>query len=122
MSDLVTARLRTAVPAAWGSLVAWLLIHVTNLPEPVVSWLSGPVATGAVTTGVILAWYWFWNKYSSKVPDWVITVVMGSPKKPNYNPDPVTVGIASVTPITLLDGDPGVHVALSNGVEEIHDA
>jgi len=122
MSDIVTARLRTIVPVVWGYLVAWLLIHVTNLPDTVVSWLNDDAIKGLITTGVILAWYWLWNKYKDHVPDWLITVVIGSPKTPNYNPDPVTVGIQSVTPITLVDGDPAVHVALTNGVEEIHDA
>lgn len=120
MNDLITARLRTVVPAAWGFLVAWLLTNIPALPDAIVEWLNGAAVEGVITTAVILGWYWLWNKYSSKVPNWLITLVLGSVKTPSYTPA-APVGIASVTPMKIAR-KAGVNITLTNGIEEHHPA
>lgn len=85
MSDKVTAYLRTVVPAAWGSLVVWLVAQMPALPEPVIEWLNSEATIAVVTALAILGWYWLWRRVEGKIPDWLIRVVLGSAKSPTYD-------------------------------------
>lgn len=114
MSDLVVARLRTAVPVVWGAVVAWLLTSLPAIPESVGAWLDGDAVRGAVITAVIMAWYAIWNKYSSKVPDWLVTIVLGSAKTPTYTTGTATEYVSDVT------GEEMTHVVTDSG--EMHVA
>jgi len=113
MSDKVTAWLRTVVPAAWGSFILWLVTQIPAIPDSVENWLNSDSVKIGVATAVIGLWYWVWRKYESKVPAWLITIVMGSPKTPSYSESTVTVspeGIAHVvTPTTEQHFDLGTN-------------
>lgn len=92
MSDRVVALLRTAVPAAWGSLVAWLLgVVAAWLPVEVFDALAGALQSDAVSGLVVVAaialWYWVWRRVERFIPDWLIRIVLGSAKSPSYSGD-----------------------------------
>lgn len=117
MSDKATAWLRTVVPAAWGSLIVWLVAQVPDLPESVVTWLTSEATVTVVVALAIGLWYWLWRKIEGRIPDWLIRIVLGSSKSPTYDVDAIAQRVADayeVTSVTPLDatvtGDPMVRV------------
>ncbi|WP_402465824.1 hypothetical protein [Isoptericola aurantiacus] len=83
MNDKVTSWLRTAVPALWGSAVAWLLARYA-LPVEVADLLQSPVATSAVVALAIGAWYALWRWLEPHLPAWATRLVLGSNSAPTY--------------------------------------
>jgi len=82
---MLTAILRTIVPALWGSFIAWL-IGVAPLLAPFESDLKGlaQVALPVITALIIGAWYALWRWLQPRLPDWVVRAVLGSSKTPVY--------------------------------------
>jgi hypothetical protein len=111
LSDRAVATLRTAVPAAWGTLVAALLGLAADLLPPDVhdalaDVLSSDVVLALVVALVITFWYWLWRRVENHVPDWLIRIVLGSARRPGYALAEVEYlddGAAVIT--TLTDAD-----------------
>ncbi|MET4094553.1 hypothetical protein [Arthrobacter sp. UYCu712] len=82
---LVTAILRTVVPALWGSLIAWL-IGVLPILAPLEADLNGlaNILLPIITAVIIGAWYAFWRWLEPRLPDWLTRAVLGSAKTPTY--------------------------------------
>lgn len=109
LPDLVVSLIRTAVPGAWGALIAWLLTVAPLDPDGVlVGWLRGQ--TEFVVLAVIVLWYALWRWLEPRIPAWLVALVLGSAATPTYSavvaivePDGTTVaGPASPLP----DGTP----------------
>lgn len=117
MSDKVTAWLRTVVPAAWGSLILWAVAQIPAIPETVQTWLTSDATVGVVVALSIGAWYWLWRKVENQIPDWLVTIALGSAKSPSYTPT-----TALYEPYTAESGDPMVRVTTTGdgGVTEEH--
>jgi hypothetical protein len=86
---ILTALLRTIVPALWGSLIAWL-IGVLPILAPMEADLKGlaDILLPIITAVIIGAWYAFWRWLEPRLPDWLTRAVLGSAKTPVY---PTTV-------------------------------
>jgi hypothetical protein len=82
---MLTAILRTLVPALWGSLIAWL-IGVLPILAPLEADLKGlaDIALPIITAVLIGAWYAFWRWLEPRLPDWLTRAVLGSAKTPVY--------------------------------------
>lgn len=82
---MLTALLRTIVPALWGSLIAWL-IGVLPILAPLETDLRGlaNVILPVVTAVIIGAWYAFWRWLQPRLPDWLVRAALGSAKTPVY--------------------------------------
>lgn len=82
---MLTAILRTIVPALWGSFIAWL-IGVLPLLALVEAQLLGlaDMLLPVVTAVIIGAWYAFWRWLEPRLPDWLTRAVLGSAKTPTY--------------------------------------
>ena len=82
---MLTAILRTVVPALWGSVIAWL-IGVLPILAPFADDLRGlaDVALPVITAVIIGGWYAFWRWLEPKLPDWLTRAVLGSAKTPVY--------------------------------------
>lgn len=106
MSDKVTAYLRTAVPALWGSLVTWLLATWV-LPQEVVDLLTSDVLVAAVTALVVLAWYALWRWAEPHLPAWFTRLVLGSARTPTYV-EPDAEGVYDITTLAA-DETPSAH-------------
>lgn len=83
--QLLTAFLRTIVPALWGSFIAWL-IGALPILAPLESQLAGlaELALPVITAVIIGAWYAFWRWLEPRLPDWLTRAVLGSAKTPSY--------------------------------------
>ena len=94
---MLTAILRTVVPALWGSFIAWL-IGVAPLLAPFETDLKGlaQVALPVITALIIGAWYALWRWLQPRLPGWVTRAVLGSAKTPTYVP-PVAVNPTSAS-------------------------
>ncbi|MEU0465006.1 hypothetical protein ABZ215_13465 [Amycolatopsis sp. NPDC006131] len=94
MSDKLTSIVRTIVPGAWATLVAWLV--GLGLPDVVTGWLSG--LGGRVTELVALVVvYVFVRWVEPRVPSWLAALLLGSSKAPTYNQ--LTVSAADVASV-----------------------
>lgn len=84
--QLVTALLRTIVPALWGSLISWL-IGALPILAPLETDLRGlaNVILPIITAVIIAAWYAFWRWLQPRLPDWLVRAVLGSAKTPVYS-------------------------------------
>lgn len=82
---MLTALLRTIVPALWGSLIAWL-IGVLPILAPLETDLRGlaNVLLPIITAVIIAAWYALWRWLQPRLPDWLVRAVLGSAKMPVY--------------------------------------
>lgn len=82
---MLTAILRTVVPALWGSLIAWL-IGVLPILAPLEADLRGlaDILLPIITAVIIGAWYAFWRWLEPRLPDWLTRAVLGSAKTPVY--------------------------------------
>ena len=83
---MLTAILRTIVPALWGSLIAWL-IGVLPVLAPLEADLTGlaDIILPILTAVIIGAWYAFWRWLEPRLPDWLTRAVLGSAKTPSYD-------------------------------------
>lgn len=84
MNDRIIARLRTAVPAAWGALITALVLHIPGTPEFIVDFLNSEATVIAVVGLVTLGWHWLWTRFSHLIPAWLETIVMGHVGEPVY--------------------------------------
>lgn len=85
MSDYLVSLIRTAVPAGWGLVVAWLVSR-NLLPTELAAQAEG---FSAVLTAVAAAgWYAAarWLEGRPWFPRWLAVVLLGSAKVPNYDP------------------------------------
>jgi len=82
---MLTAILRTVVPALWGSVIAWL-IGVLPILAPFQSDLTGlsDVILPVLTAVIIGGWYALWRWLEPKLPNWLTRAVLGSAKTPVY--------------------------------------
>ena len=82
---MLTALLRTVVPALWGSLIAWL-IGVLPILAPLEADLMGlaDILLPIITAVIIGAWYAFWRWLEPRLPDWLTRAVLGSANTPVY--------------------------------------
>ena len=124
LSGRVVAILRTAVPAWWGSLAAWLLAQLaTHLPADVTTaladLLNSETAKALAVALAIAAWYSLWRALERHVPAWLVRIVLGSARTPTYAPTSAD-GAAIITTLStdersnlaslrdaLDEGDPG---------------
>lgn len=91
LSDRAVATLRTAVPAAWGTLVAYLLgLLAGHLPDELhatlADMLASPAASALAVSAVIAAWYWLWRRVEDHIPLWLVRLALGSARTPSYAP------------------------------------
>ena len=107
LSDLAISRIRTAVPALWGAIVAQLLAWLAgvipvDLAQALADALTTPAALAFAVTAATVLWYWLWRWLEPRVPDWLVSLVLGYAKAPSYAP--VTAdGAAVIT--SLPDAD-----------------
>lgn len=82
---MITALLRTIVPALWGAVITWLLGLVPAF-APLEAQLLGmsELFTPIITAVLIGAWYALWRWLQPRLPDWLIRAVLGSAKTPSY--------------------------------------
>jgi hypothetical protein len=105
LGDYGASLLRTAVPAAWGTvvaaLVAWLAPRVPgNVGDALTTLLQSEVVLGLLVTVAIAVWYALARWLEPRLPDWLTRLVLGSAAAPTYAR--VTDDGAAV--ITTLDG------------------
>lgn len=105
MSDRITSYLRTAVPLAWGWLVAQLVLAVPGLPAEVVDLLRSDAMVTAVSTLVALAWYFVWRKLEPHLPDWATRLVLGSAAAPVYVRSAEFATIAPRSATVIVEGN-----------------
>ncbi len=101
MLNLITSTVRTFVPYAMGLVVSWLVAHdliTAAVADQLTGW-STPLA-GAVVLAVTTTWYVLVRlvelhlpkllarllpaEYAAAVARWVVVVLVGSPKQPDY--------------------------------------
>jgi hypothetical protein len=75
--------LRTAVPGAWGYVLAWLASQIPVL-EPVLERPEVVGASGAITFGLGLGWYAVMRWVEPRLPAWLTRVVLGANARPLY--------------------------------------
>jgi len=117
MNQYMTSWLRTAVPTAWGSLVAlllgWLAPHLPgDLGQALADALGGEAAVTLVVAVAIAGWYALWRRVEPLIPDWLTRLVLGSAQVPAYDavavksPDGPVAGPGSIaadgTPVAVL--------------------
>lgn len=99
ISDAVVAYIRTYVPIAWGTLIAFLVGQGIDIPA-----LSNPaLVAGFLVPACIAAWYALGRTIEQRWPA-VGRFMMGSKKQPTYapqNPD----GSYTVTDLVVDGGD-----------------
>lgn len=94
--QVLTAVLRTLVPALWGSFIAWL-IGLLPILAPLQGQLEGlaELALPILTAVIVAAWYALWRWLEPRLPDWLTRAVLGSAKTPIYGSQ-----VAAVNPET----------------------
>jgi hypothetical protein len=84
---IVTAILRTVIPALWGSFIGWVLSVLPVLEplrEDLLAVAENPVIVPFIITFLIGLWYVIWAKLQPHIPDWLVRLVLGSAKRPVY--------------------------------------
>ncbi|WP_353809062.1 hypothetical protein [Agromyces sp. SYSU T00194] len=102
-SDMFVAVIRTAVPTAIGSLLAWLISQIPAVGDVLETvdgilldvFPDGAVTAAAVLTslavaGVVALYYWLARLVGQRFPA-VERFLLGSAKTPTYTPPPVPV-------------------------------
>lgn len=79
--------LRTFIPYAWGIIIGAILSAVPVL-EPLRDQLLtyGDLAVPIIAAILAGLWYAFWRWLEPKIPAWIVRLVLGSAKTPNYEP------------------------------------
>ncbi|WP_179210864.1 hypothetical protein [Cellulomonas iranensis] len=118
LSERVVSTLRTAVPALWGSAVAWLLARLVgvlppDVADPLAAALGSDVVVALVVAVAIAAWYAVWRFAEPHVPTWLVRVVLGSARTPAYAPV-TSDGVAVVTSVPAADLEDAVLSALDD--------
>lgn len=108
MSNFNVSLLRTSVPALWGTLLGWLLVHVPWLPHTLILALRSQ--QNLVTTGSIIVWYAVWRWLEKRLPKRLARLVLGSSKSPIYAALVTTLAHNFSSPIV-----PGMTVTTSSG-------
>ena len=94
LRDVGTSIIRTVVPAAWGSLLTWLVTQIPAL-EPVLN-EAGMTGLGSVLAATLIGlWYALFRSIEPKLPAWLTVLVLGSNREPVYR-GPVVEGTARV--------------------------
>lgn len=106
VSNYVVSLLRTWVPVAWGSALAWAVTQIPAL-EPYLN-SPGMVAIGGALAGVLTGlWYLLWRTVEKKLPAGLTRILLGANSRPLYVPGGPAGG--------LRGGEPGYGSALSEG-------
>jgi hypothetical protein len=82
MSDRMTAWIRNVVPAAWSTLIAYLLTFVPGLHD-----LAAPLSGlgGLVLVPLVLAGYKaLVQRVEALLPAWLVRLLTGSTQTPTY--------------------------------------
>jgi hypothetical protein len=118
LSDRVVATLRTAVPALWGTVVAWLLARLVGvLPPDLADPLAAALGSDVVVALVIAAWYALWRWAEPHVPAWLVRVVLGSARTPAYAPvTPDGAAVITSVPAAALED------AILSALDDAHQA
>lgn len=83
VSNYVVSLLRTWVPVAWGSLLAWGVTQVPAL-EPYLN-AEGMVAIGGALAGLLTGlWYLLWRTVEKKLPAGLTRFLLGANSRPVY--------------------------------------
>lgn len=120
LSDRAISLIRTSVPALWGAIVAQLLAWLAgiipiDLAHALADALTTPAAITFAVTVATVVWYWVWRWLEPRVPDWLISLVLGYAKAPTYAP--ITPdGAAVIT--SLPDADRRQLVMLRDFLDE----
>lgn len=82
LSDTFVSIIRTVIPAAWGSLFAYLLTLV-----PALAIIEDQTAAlGQVVTLVVIgAWYSLTRILEPRLPEWLRTILFGVASAPDYD-------------------------------------
>lgn len=90
MSDRLTAWIRSAVPAGWSAVVAWLV--GLGLPSDLVQPLGslGAVVLVPLAYAAVYA-VARWVEAQSWTPKWLVTLLLGVARTPTYTPAPAPV-------------------------------
>jgi hypothetical protein len=112
LSDRAVSWLRTAVPVAWGTVMAAILRTLSpylpgDLGTALATWLGSETTIALVTAAAIAGWYALWRWVEPRIPDWLTRLVLGSARPPSYAP--VTPDGAHVI-TTLASSTPGPSV------------
>ncbi|MGI8313346.1 hypothetical protein [Saccharopolyspora hattusasensis] len=81
MSDRVVSLLRTAVPAVWSALLAYL---VTLGTPPAVTDVVGGLYEPLVWPLVLAGYYALLRFIEPRLPAWLTRVLLGSTRAPSY--------------------------------------
>jgi hypothetical protein len=82
------AYLRTYVPIVWGYIVGWALTQfpvIANLLEALNIDPESPAVVAAITGAVAIGWYALMRKIERYIPDWLTSILLGSPQVPEYD-------------------------------------
>lgn len=82
LSDTIVSIIRTVIPAAWGSLIAWLLSQIPAL-EMIESQIESIEAV--VTFIVIGLWYSVTRALEPRTPEWLRKILFGVATNPEYD-------------------------------------
>jgi len=79
------ATLRTLVPAAWGTLLAWAVAH--GLLPQMLAEQAGPLAEGALIPLCVALYYVLvhWLEGRAWMPRLLVTLLLGSSSAPEYS-------------------------------------
>lgn len=84
MTDRLRSWIRTTLPAAWGTVAAWLVSTELIAPDAAADVQAGAVAaTTPVAIGLLYAGV---RWVEPKLPRWARRLVLGSDTPPTYRP------------------------------------
>ena len=82
LSDTVVSIIRTVVPAAWGSLMAWLITMIPALH--IIEDQS--FALGQIVSLVVIGlWYSVSRTLEPRMPEWLRNILFGVSSTPEYD-------------------------------------
>lgn len=90
-SDTVVSYLRTFVPIAWGWVISFVLTHwdwAANLITDLNVDLNSTAVVTFITAVVTAGWYALWRWLEPRIPNSIVTILLGSAKQPVYPPTP----------------------------------
>lgn len=105
LSDYLTSVIRTAVPAVWGTALAWL-VSVGVLDQAAAAG-PGAAAGGFLVTVFIGAYYVVVRLLEPHLPPFLAVLLLGASKAPAYGSSPAPAGAGA----GLEVDDDGRHAA-----------